>query len=212
MVCKKCGKTIDDSSAFCNHCGVKLNELSTSDYTDAPSFGLAILGFFFPLIGFLIYLFKEKEKPKQAASAAKGAITRIITKKVLAVLLSLLCIIFSSTVLVALTSAITQTTNDTQNNVEVTIGEFKVTDKGYSKDTSLDVTLKNTSDQRRTYFIEIEAVDENGARIETDTVSITKLNPGQEVTLSAFEYVLSDKLEDLETATFNVLEVRDYVS
>ncbi len=59
-------------------------------------------------------------------------------------------------------------------------------------------------------YITIEAVDENGTRIETDTVFVEKLNSGQDINLTAFEYVNEEKIEQLKNATFKVLDVEKY--
>ena len=94
--------------------------------------------------------------------------------------------------------------------VEVSFGEFKVTNNGYFSETSLDITVKNKAEKQCTYYITIEAVDANGARIETDMIYADRLGAGQEIYLTAFEYVEQEKLSQFKNATFRVLEINKY--
>ena len=70
MYCKYCGRIIDDDSKFCVNCGNNMkNDNSGTVYDDAPSKGFAILGFFVPIIGLILYLIYERKQPKRAKSA-----------------------------------------------------------------------------------------------------------------------------------------------
>ena len=89
-------------------------------------------------------------------------------------------------------------------------GEFKVSNNGYIYDTSLEVTVTNTSDKQKSFFITIGAINEEGARLDTDMIMADRLNPGQKVKLEAFKYVPQEKIEQYKTATFKVLEVQKY--
>ena len=71
-------------------------------------------------------------------------------------------------------------------------------------------TVKNKSEKQCTYYITIEAVDANGARIETDVIYADRLGAGQEIYLKAFEYVDQEKLNQFKNATFRVLEINKY--
>ena len=84
--------------------------------------------------------------------------------------------------------------------VDVSFGEFKIKNNDYFPETSLSIT----------YYITIEAVDTNGARIETDTIYADRLGAGQEIYLTAFEYVEQDKIDLFKNATFKVLEIDKY--
>ena len=53
---------------------------------DKGSIGWAILGFFFPLIGFILFLVWHKSKPNSAKSAGAGALVSIIVNFVLAII------------------------------------------------------------------------------------------------------------------------------
>lgn len=78
MYCPNCGEQIDEKAVICPKCGVpvKANGLASAD--DAPSMGFAVLGFFFPLIGLILYLVWKSDKPLRAKSAGKGALIGFI--------------------------------------------------------------------------------------------------------------------------------------
>lgn len=102
--------------------------------------------------------------------------------------------------------------DDWKDDCEITLGDFVVSniDELSVSSTSMPVTIKNISKTTKSFFVTIEAVDENGDRIAEDYASALKLAPGQSTTVSAFTYVDEDKLSQLKTATFKVLEAEDY--
>ena len=222
MYCKNCGRILEEGSLFCNNCGTKL-DANRNVSEDSSSFGFAILGFFIPLVGLILFLIYEGKKPKRAKSAGKGALIGFITKIVLSIILVVLYIAFSA-------SLFSNILNETESNipiigsvfeeettdqilekyVEVSFGEFKITNNGYFSETSLDVKVKNIAEKQYTYHIIIEAVDENGTRIDTDTIYAEKLNAGQDVNLTAFQYVEEDRINQFKSATFRVLEINKY--
>lgn len=94
--------------------------------------------------------------------------------------------------------------------VDVSFGEFKITNNGYFDETSLDITVKNKADRRFTYYITIEAIDANGARIETDIIYADRLASEQKIYSKAFEYIDQDKLDQFRYATLIVLEINKF--
>ena len=96
------------------------------------------------------------------------------------------------------------------NNVDVTLGDFQVIKGDYFDETKLVVTIKNKSSEKATYSISIEAVDSNGDRLDDDIIYANDLNAGQSQTFEAFTYVDSSLLEQLENATFKILEISKY--
>lgn len=94
--------------------------------------------------------------------------------------------------------------------VDVSFGEFKITNNGYFDETSLDITVKNKADRRFTYYITIEAIDANGARIETDIIYAGRLASEQKIYLKAFEYIDQDKLDQFRYATLIILEINKF--
>ena len=221
MYCKNCGHYIDDSATYCNNCGTKFDNNNGTD--DHSSFGFAVLGFFIPLVGLILFLIYEEKKPKRAKSAGKGALIGFITKIVLAIILVILYVVFAASLfnnisndiesnIPAIGDVFREETTDKilEKDVDVSFGEFKVTNNGYYSETSLDITVKNKAEKQCTYYITIEAVDANGARIDTDMIYADRLGAGQEIYLKAFEYIDQEKLNQFKNATFKVLEINKY--
>ncbi len=224
MYCKNCGRIVDDTSSYCNNCGTRIyNKFNANISKDSSSFGFAILGFFIPIVGLILFLIYEGKKPKRAKSAGKGALIGFITKIVLSIILIVLYVIFSA-------SFYNNIPNDIESNmpatgnifreektdkilkkyVDVSFGKFRETNNGYFSETSIDITVKNKAEKRYTYYITIEAVDANGTRIETDMIYADRLGAGQKIYLTAFKYVEQDKIGLFKNATFRVLEINMY--
>lgn len=229
MYCKNCGRTVDDTSSYCNNCGARIDNKPNADASeDSLSLGFAIFGFFIPIVGLILFLIYEEKKPKRAKSAVKGALIGFITEIVLAIILVILYVVFATSLfnniffnnisndiesnIPAIGDVFREETTDKilEKDVDVSFGEFKVTNNGYYSETSLDITVKNKAEKQCTYYITIEAVDANGARIDTDMIYADRLGAGQEIYLKAFEYVDQEKLNQFKNATFKVLEINKY--
>lgn len=233
MYCKNCGRIVDDTSSYCNNCGARIDNKPNADASeDSLSLGFAIFGFFIPIVGLILFLIYEEKKPKRAKSAVKGALIGFITEIVLAIILVILYVVFAASLFNNISNDIEsnipaigdvfreETTDDVfreettdkilEKDVDVSFGEFKVTNNGYYSETSLDITVKNKAEEQCTYYITIEAVDANGARIDTDMIYADRLGAGQEIYLKAFEYVDQEKLNQFKNATFKVLEINKY--
>lgn len=224
MYCKNCGRTVDDTSSYCNNCGARIDNKPNADASeDSLSLGFAIFGFFIPIVGLILFLIYEEKKPKRAKSAGKGALIGFITEIVLAIILVILSVVFATSLfnnisndiesnIPAIGDVFSEETTDKilEKDVDVSFGEFKVTNNGYYSETSLDITVKNKAEEQCTYYITIEAVDANGARIDTDMIYADRLGAGQEIYLKAFEYVDQEKLNQFKNATFKVLEINKY--
>ena len=221
MYCRNCGQNIDDSATYCINCGTRYDNNKRDE--EHSSFGFAILGFLIPIVGLILFLIYEGKKPKRAKSAGKGALVGFITKIVLSIILVVLYVVFAATLFTNISEDIEsnmsaigdvfreETTDEIlEKYVDVSFAEFKVTNKGYFSETSLDITVKNKAEKQCTYYITIEAVDANGARIETDMICADRIGAGQEIYLTAFEYVEQDKIEQFKNAIFKVLEINKY--
>ncbi len=88
MFCKKCGKEILDDAVICVHCGCSTQDAKpiVANSDDAPSTGMAVLGFFIPLAGLIIWLINKDAKPLMAKSAGKGALIGFIVSMVFSII------------------------------------------------------------------------------------------------------------------------------
>lgn len=65
---------------------------------DTGSFGWAVLGFFFPIVGLILFLVWKSEKPVSAKQARMGALASVISTVVLWILLIVFAVIVGSAV------------------------------------------------------------------------------------------------------------------
>ena len=85
MYCNHCGKEIIDEAVVCPHCGCAVAKKQTE--LDAPSMGFAVLSFFIPLIGFILWLLWKDKTPLKARSCGKGALIGVIVSVASSVLM-----------------------------------------------------------------------------------------------------------------------------
>ena len=76
--------------------------------------------------------------------------------------------------------------------------------------TSLNVSVTNKSKEQRSFDINVEAVDENGTRIEEDYILINDLAPGQTQKVEIFNLLDEDTANSMKNATFKVFEASAY--
>jgi hypothetical protein len=94
------------------------------------------------------------------------------------------------------------------NNLDVTIGNYTPSRDGYTTSGKLDVTFKNKGSERASFNVTIEAVDDQGRRIEEILAYADDLSVGQSFTKSVL--VLPDDTqaaEQLLHAKFQILSV-----
>lgn len=97
------------------------------------------------------------------------------------------------------------------NNVDVSVGDFSVKNGSYGiTDTELPVTVKNKSSEKKSFSIQIEAINSDGSRITSDYIYANDLSAGQSQNFKLFNYVSSDNLEAMKNATFKIVEVSMY--
>ena len=89
--CQKCGKELVDEAVICTNCGcsVASTEVKTAN-EDAPNMGLAVLGFFIPLAGLILYIVNKDTTPLKAKSAGKGALIGFCVNLALTLLYAIL--------------------------------------------------------------------------------------------------------------------------
>lgn len=92
MYCYQCGKEVGDVK-FCPYCGAQLDgqtaqgtyqpinnqQTQYSQPGDEPSFGYALLSFFIPIVGIILFVVWNQEFPLRAKSCLKGFVTGLIT-------------------------------------------------------------------------------------------------------------------------------------
>ena len=80
MFCPTCGMEIHDEAVVCIHCGcATAKTASPASVADAPDTAYAVLGFFIPIVGLILYITAKDTTPLKAASAGKGALAGFIT-------------------------------------------------------------------------------------------------------------------------------------
>lgn len=98
-----------------------------------------------------------------------------------------------------------------KNDVNVELGKFEVTKDRYGiNDTKLTVKVTNKTNEKKSFSIHIEAIDNSGARINEDYVYANDLAAGQSQSFNIFTYVSSDKLNVMKNATFKIIEASMY--
>lgn len=120
MFCKQCGKEIEDGSTFCPFCGAgQADDAQAAQqqaqpaqqaqpqygqyqppYTAQPTYtappvqesgaGWGVLGFFFPVVGLILFLVWKDDHPARSKGAGIGALVGVIVSVVGTVLLYVL--------------------------------------------------------------------------------------------------------------------------
>lgn len=109
MVCKNCGKELNENQKFCDNCGAPVNVEQTypaaneayrpeSAYVygapttqppkeDKSSALFFLLGLFIPLAGIICFAVMHKDTPKKAKSAIIGMVVRVVILTILMIIL-----------------------------------------------------------------------------------------------------------------------------
>ncbi len=86
MNCKNCGQEItDDNVKYCPSCGNDLKSNPVAEKSE-KSFGWIVFGFFFPIIGFILYLVFRREYPVKAKSVKKGALVGLVVEVIVVII------------------------------------------------------------------------------------------------------------------------------
>ncbi len=80
--CSNCGNELKDGADVCLNCGKSITKTSSTLSTDTGSAGWSLLGFFFPLIGLILYLLWKTDQPRNSSAAGKGALIGVIVSVV----------------------------------------------------------------------------------------------------------------------------------
>lgn len=221
MYCSRCGEYQNGNEAYCQNCGAQLSVGQGNTPDDRSSPGFAALGFFFPLVGLILFAVFDSKQPRRAKSAGKGALIGFIVKAVLTILFT---VIYTTGVLnliqnttgvdssqIADFVAGESTSEVLDKYVDISLDKLHISNNGVYNEISLDVTLKNKSDKRCSFDITIEAVTPNGERLATDSLYADRLMPGQSVHLEAFQYADPQYAAAFKTAKYRVIEARKLV-
>lgn len=87
--CPYCGNAIAPNAAVCLHCGQSVMRHATGS-DDTGSFGWAVLGFFVPVAGLILWLLWKDSAPRNAKKAGLGALLSTIVSVVFTVLFYIL--------------------------------------------------------------------------------------------------------------------------
>lgn len=174
--------------------------------------------FFIALIG-LILAIVAIARIRKGKNSGKGLAVAGLVLSIVAGLLVLGTQAFYSAVLNEAVDQSTQQLNKMTGDatddilgvdVEVTIGDYSINKDQYGLVKSdLPVTVTNLLNEPSSFWINIEAVDANGSRINDDTVIINDLGAGQSTKLDAFAFVSSDDYEAMKNASFNIISVSE---
>lgn len=98
-----------------------------------------------------------------------------------------------------------------KNDLAVSLGTLEIKkDKYGMTDTKLVVKVKNKTSETKSFNIQVEAVGQDGSRIDQDYVYGNSLGAGQSQNFEIFTYIPSDKLETMKNATFKIVEASIY--
>ncbi len=97
-----------------------------------------------------------------------------------------------------------------ENSADVILGDFEVIEGEWMTDTRLVVKVTNKTSETKSFSIQIEAVNEDGSRINNDYVYANNLGAGQSQNFETFTYITSDKIEAMRNATFKIVEISMY--
>ena len=98
MYCHNCGKEVSENDAFCASCGASIGSSGPNRIAqvDKGSAGWTVLGFFFPLVGLILYLVWKDEKPVSSKQAGTGALYGVIVSAAMAILSLIIGLIITS--------------------------------------------------------------------------------------------------------------------
>lgn len=83
MICSNCGKEIDDNTNFCPNCGYRIVRIYQTDFEPQPvpsgnATLYAVLSFFFPLVGIILFAIWRKSRPEVARKVIIGTTIALI--------------------------------------------------------------------------------------------------------------------------------------
>ena len=166
------------------------------------SFVLGILSLLFGIIA----LIKKHNKGKAIATIILGVLSIVITLSLQSSWSDSLDDLSND-----LDNMSGENTEEVLNNLDVEIGDFEVETNEYGfSETRLVVKITNKTSKSKSFNLEIEAVAADGSRIKTDYIYASNLAANQSQEFEIFTYVEDDKLEQMKSAKFNIIEASMY--
>ena len=166
------------------------------------SFVLGILSLLFGIIA----LIKKHNKGKAIATIILGVLSIVITLSLQSSWSDSLDDLSND-----LDNMSGENTEEVLNNLDVEIGDFEVETNEYGfSETRLVVKITNKTSESKSFNLEIEAVAADGSRIKTDYIYASNLAANQSQEFEIFTYVEDDKLEQMQSAKFNIIEASMY--
>ena len=92
--CTHCGAEINDEAIVCIKCGCSttktaLQAVDKINPLDAPSTGMAVLSFFLPGIGAILFLVWRKSSPQKASSCGQGLAIATVVSAIFSIIISI---------------------------------------------------------------------------------------------------------------------------
>ena len=94
MFCPHCGKEINNNADICLGCGRSVKSIKKAE-KDSGNAGWWWLGFFFPLIGFILWLVWTGDTPMRARRVGWGALIGVIVSVALVIIFYVAIIAFT---------------------------------------------------------------------------------------------------------------------
>ena len=73
MKCNSCKNELNENSSFCTNCGTKIG-IPEEKISSGAKFGWTVLGFFFPIVGLILYCVWKDTKKEASKASGIGAL------------------------------------------------------------------------------------------------------------------------------------------
>ena len=92
-------------------------------------------------------------------------------------------------------------------DADVKLGSLSISKDEYGYvDSELKLTVTNKTNEKKSFYFNIEAVDESGNRVMIDYVYANDLAAGQSAEYKVFTYIESDKIDAMKKAKIKISE------
>ncbi|MBE6547184.1 MAG: hypothetical protein E7668_07110 [Ruminococcaceae bacterium] len=154
------------------------------------------------IVGTIALIKKEPARGKAIFAVLSPIISFVITVVVLIVTVLVIGAI-STLSLNSFNQSSTKIEDAWEEYADVSFQDFEAKKDG----TKLTVVVKNKSKETRDFVVKIEALDEDGNRIDTDKVTLEDIGAGKTKKIDAFTSVKEKNLDKMKDAEFRVIDV-----